>query len=66
LFNAKQKNGWNALAEYVLNFLGDAHRPDQKINQALKKRRLMALDEMRQEQQDPSPSEKAPSQSAPA
>jgi hypothetical protein len=38
----------------VFNFPGDPDRPDQKINQALKKRRLVPLDEMPQEQQDPS------------
>jgi hypothetical protein len=38
----------------VFDFLGDPNRPHQKIDQSLKERRLVALDEMPHEQHDPS------------
>jgi len=40
--------------ERVFNFLGDPNRPHQKIDQSLKECRLVSLDEMAQEQHDPS------------
>jgi hypothetical protein len=43
----------------VLDFLGDPHRPDQKIDQALKKRRFIPLDKMTQKKQSSHPIRKS-------